>query len=197
MIGSLRGQVLERNADGTVLLEVGGVGYTVAVTPRTLGELEPTTSVFLHVHHHVRESEQTLFGFATRDERSTFQTLIATHGVGPALALAILATHPPSALVDVVASADLGALTLVPGVGKKTAERLLVELKNKLAVPMLDPVGGTAGGGSVVGDVREALSGLGYGPEEVREALRELPSDVDAATLLREALQLLAVRRAG
>jgi len=197
VIGSLRGQVLERNADGTVLLEVGGVGYTVAVTPRTLGELEPTTSVFLHVHHHVRESEQTLFGFATRDERSTFQTLIATHGVGPALALAILATHPPSALVDVVASADLGALTLVPGVGKKTAERLLVELKNKLAVPMLDPVGGTAGGGSVVGDVREALSGLGYGPEEVREALRELPSDVDAATLLREALQLLAVRRAG
>ncbi|MGI9051057.1 MAG: Holliday junction branch migration protein RuvA [Ilumatobacteraceae bacterium] len=197
MIGSLRGQVLERNADGTVLLEVGGVGYTVAVTPRTLGELEPTTSVFLHVHHHVRESEQTLFGFATRDERSTFQTLIATHGVGPALALAILATHPPSALVDVVASADLAALTLVPGVGKKTAERLLVELKNKLAVPMLDPVGGTAGGGSVVGDVREALSGLGYGPEEVREALRELPSDVDAATLLREALQLLAVRRAG
>jgi len=153
--------------------------------------------VFLHVHHHVRESEQTLYGFVTRDERSTFQTLIATHGVGPALALAILATHPPSALVDVVAGADLGALTLVPGVGRKTAERLLVELKNKLSVPMLEPVGGSSSGGSVVGDVREALSGLGYGPEEVRDALRELPSDVDAATLLREALQLLAVRRAG
>ncbi len=197
MIGSLRGEVLERNVDGTVLLEVGGVGYVVAVTPRTLAELEPTTSVFLHVHHHVRESEQTLFGFATREERATFQTLIATHGVGPALAMAILATHPPRALVDVVAAADVGALTMVPGVGRKTAERLLVELKSRLSVPVLDPVGGAGGGSSVIGDVRDALAGLGYGPEEIRESLRELPTDVDAATLLRDALKVLGARRAG
>ena len=197
VIGSLRGEVLERNVDGTVLLEVGGVGYVVAVTPRTLAELEPTTSVFLHVHHHVRESEQTLFGFATREERATFQTLIATHGVGPALAMAILATHPPPALVDVVAAADVGALTMVPGVGRKTAERLLVELKSRLSVPVLDPVGGAGGGGSVIGDVRDALAGLGYGPEEIRESLRELPTDVDAATLLRDALKVLGARRAG
>ncbi len=197
MIGSLRGEVLERNADGTVLLEVGGVGYVVAVTPRTLAELEPTTSVFLHVHHHVRESEQTLFGFATREERTTFQTLIATHGVGPALAMAILATHPPRALVDIVAAGDVGALTMVPGVGRKTAERLLVELKSRLAVPVLDPVGSAGGGGSVVGDVRDALAGLGYGPEEIRDSLRELPTDVDAATLLRDALKVLGARRAG
>ena len=98
MIGSLRGEVLERNVDGTVLLEVGGVGYVVAVTPRTLAELEPTTSVFLHVHHHVRESEQTLFGFATREERATFQTLIATHGVGPALAMAPMRDRVAAAL---------------------------------------------------------------------------------------------------
>jgi len=197
VIGSLRGDVLERNVDGTVLLEVGGVGYVVAVTPRTLAELEPTTSVFLHVHHHVRESEQTLFGFATREERTTFQTLIATHGVGPALAMAILATHPPRALVDIVAAGDVGALTMVPGVGRKTAERLLVELKSRLSVPVLDPVGGAGGGGSVIGDVRDALAGLGYGPEEIRESLRELPSDVDAATLLRDALKVLGARRAG
>ena len=198
MIGSLRGDVLERNADGTVLLEVGGVGYVVAVTPRTLAELEPTTSVFLHVHHHVRESEQTLFGFATREERTTFQTLIATHGVGPALAMAILATHPPRALVDIVAAGDVGALTMVPGVGRKTAERLLVELKSRLAVPVLDPVGSAGGGGgSVVGDVRDALAGLGYGAEEIRDSLRELPTDVDAATLLRDALKVLGARRAG
>jgi holliday junction DNA helicase RuvA len=197
VIGSLRGGVLERNADGTVLLEVGGVGYVVAVTPRTLAELEPTTSVFLHVHHHVRESEQTLFGFATREERTTFQTLIATHGVGPALAMAILATHPPRALVDIVAAGDLGALTMVPGVGRKTAERLLVELKSRLAVPVLDPVGSAGGGGSVVGDVRDALAGLGYGPEEIRDSLRELPTDVDAATMLRDALKVLGARRAG
>ena len=197
MIGSLRGTVLERGLDGTILLEVGGVGYNVVVSTRTLPELEPTTSTFLHVHHHIREDGQTLYGFATREERSTFQTLIATHGVGPALAMAILATHPPAALVDIVAGADLGALTLVPGVGKKTAERLLVELKSRLSVPMLDPVGGNgAGAGSTIGDVREALAGLGYGPEEIREALRELPVDADAATLLRDALKLLGARRA-
>ena len=142
MIGSLRGEVLERGLDGTVLVEVAGVGYVVVVSPRTLPELEPTSTVFLYIHHHIREDDQTLYGFATRDERATFQTLIATHGVGPALAMAILATHPPAALVDIVAGADVGALTLVPGVGRKTAERLLVELKSRLAVPILDPVGG-------------------------------------------------------
>lgn len=196
MIGSLRGVVLERNEDGSVLLEVGGVGYLVTVTPRTLGELEPSTSAFLHVHHHIREDAQTLYGFLRRDERTTFQILIATHGVGPAMAMAILGTHSPSVLVDVIASNDLGALTLVPGVGKKTAERLLIELRSRLSLPMLDPVGVTAGGGSTVGDVREALAGLGYGPDEVREALRELPTSGDAPTLLRDALKLLGAKRA-
>lgn len=195
MIGSLRGEVLDRGLDGTVLIEVGGIGYVVIVSPRTLPELEPTTTVFLHVHHHIREDGQALYGFATKEERATFQVLIATHGVGPALAMAILATHPPAALVDIVAGADLGALTLVPGVGRKTAERLLVELKSRLSVPVLDPVGAPSGG-SAIGDVREALTGLGYGPEEIREALRELPSDLDAATLLRDALKLLGARRA-
>jgi holliday junction DNA helicase RuvA len=195
MIGSLRGEVLDRGLDGTVLIEVAGVGYDVVVSPRTVPELEPTSTAFLHIHHHIREDGQTLYGFATRDERATFQTLIATHGVGPALAMAILATHPPAALVDVVAAGDVGALTLVPGVGRKTAERLLVELKSRLAVPTLEPVGAPAGG-SAIGDVREALSGLGYGTEEIREALRELPGDVDAPTLLRDALKLLGARRA-
>jgi holliday junction DNA helicase RuvA len=198
MIGSLRGEVLERGLDGVVLLEVGGVGYQVVVSPRTLPELEPTSRAFLYVHHHIREDGQTLYGFASRDERSTFQVLIGAHGVGPALAMAIMATHPPAALVDIVASADVGALTLVPGVGKKTAERLLVELRDRLAVPVLDVVGGgpAGGAGSVIGDVREALSGLGYGSDEIREALRELPTDADAATLLRDALKLLGARRA-
>jgi Holliday junction DNA helicase RuvA len=198
MIGSLRGTVLERAEDGTALLEVGGVGYVVSVTPRTLAELEPGSSAFLHVHHHIREDAQTLYGFLHRDERTTFQVLIATHGIGPALALAILGTHSPSALVDIVASGDLGALTLVPGVGKKTAERLLVELRNRLSLPMLDPVpaGAGAAGSTVVGDVREALAGLGYGSEEIRDALRELPPTGDAASMLRDALKLLGAKRA-
>jgi len=195
MIGSLRGTVLERSEDATVLLEVGGVGYLVTVTPRTLAELEPGSTAFLHVHHHLREDAQTLYGFLQRDERLTFNVLIATHGVGPAMAMAMLATHSPAALVDVVATNDLAALTLVPGVGKKTAERLLVELRNRLSLPILEPVGG-GGSGGVVGDVREALAGLGYAPEEVRDALRELPSGGDAATMLRDALKLLGAKRA-
>jgi len=195
MIGSLRGEILERDLSGSVLLEVQGVGYVVSVTERTLAELEPGSPAFLYVHHHIREDAQTLFGFTSRDERTTFQTLIATHGVGPAMALAVLATHPPAALVDVVAANDIAALTLVPGVGKKTAERLVVELKSRLSVPVLDdgPVGGSA---SPVAAVREALSGLGYGAEEIRDVLRDLPADVDTETLLRDALKTLGAKRA-
>ena len=197
MIGSLRGEVLERGLDGVVLLEVGGIGYLVTVSPRTLSELEPTTTAFLYVHHHIREDAQTLYGFAAREERTTFNVLIGTHGVGPAVAMAILATHTPSALVDIVADGDVASLTLVPGIGRKTAERLLIELKSRLAVPLLDPVG-ASGGSSTVGDVREALAGLGYGPDEIRDVLRELPAAeaVDASALLRDALKSLGARRA-
>jgi Holliday junction DNA helicase RuvA len=194
VIGSLRGSVLERLDDGRVLIEVSGVGYLVTVTPRTLAELEPTSPVFLYIHHHIREDAQLLFGFLRRDERAAFDILIATHGIGPSLAVAILGTHSPSALVDIVAGSDLGALTLVPGVGKKTAERLLVELRNRLNLPMLDPL--TTGVGSTVGNVREALAGLGYAPEEIREAMRELSESDSAESLLRDALRLLGARRA-
>lgn len=200
MIGSLRGQVLERDSDAGVLLEVGGVGYLVTVTPRTLAELEPGATAFLYVHHQVREDAQTLFGFLSRAECSTFRTLIATHGVGPSLAMAILGTHTPAALVDVVAESDVAALTLVPGVGKKTAERLLVELRSRLSVPILEPVGAAPSGGraSPVADVRDALAGLGYGTEEIRDALRGLDATdhADAAALLRDALTALGNRRA-
>lgn len=194
MIGSLRGSVLERNTDGTVLLEVGGVGYLVTVSNRVLAELEPGTPVFLYVHHHIREEAQTLYGFSSRDDRATFQALIATHGIGPALAVAILATHPPAALFDVVSNNDVTALTLVPGIGKKTAERLIIELRDRLAVPILDS--GDAGSVSAVADVRDALASLGYGTDEIRDVLRELPTGADSSVLLRDALKMLGARRA-
>jgi holliday junction DNA helicase RuvA len=197
MIGSLRGEILERDLVGSVLIEVSGVGYVVHVSHRALAELEPSSQAFLYVHHHIREADQQLYGFLSRDERKTFQTLIGVHNVGPALGMAIIATHPPTALVDIVARQDVAALTLVPGVGKKTAERLLVELKEKLSVPVLDGVGGrTDAGASVVADVREALLGLGYGDGEIRDTLRELSGADDAATLLRDALKALGARRA-
>ncbi|HSB85535.1 MAG TPA: Holliday junction branch migration protein RuvA [Ilumatobacteraceae bacterium] len=194
MIGSLRGTVLERLDDGRVLIEVGGVGYLVTVTPRTLAELEPTSPVFLYVHHHIREDAQTLYGFLRRDERAAFDVLINTHGIGPALAVAILGTHSPPALVDIVAGNDLGALTLVPGVGKKTAERLLVELRNRLDLPMLDPL--VVNTTTAAGSVREALAGLGYAADEIREAMRELPETQSAEEMLRDALRLLGARHA-
>ncbi|MFT4773717.1 MAG: Holliday junction DNA helicase RuvA [Candidatus Azotimanducaceae bacterium] len=193
MIGSLRGEVLERNLDGTVLLEVAGIGYIVTVSQRAIPELEPGSTTFLRIHHHIREDAQTLFGFTSKEDKATFQVLLATHGVGPAMAMSVLATHPAASLIDIVATNDIAALQLVPKIGKKTAERLIVELKNRLSLDILD--GGStvaSSGGSSVADVREALAGLGYGTEEIREVLRELPSGADSATLLRDALKTLS-----
>jgi Holliday junction DNA helicase RuvA len=167
----------------------------VQVTPRTLAELEPTSNAFLYVHHHIREDSQVLFGFMSRAERDTFNILIGTHGIGPSLALAILGVHTPASLIDIVASGDLAGFTVVPGVGKKTAERLLVELKNKLDLPILS---GPAieGAATPMAEVREALAGLGYGNEEIREALKGVTATGDTAEMLRQALSMLGSSRA-
>jgi Holliday junction DNA helicase RuvA len=196
MIGSLRGTVLERFTPSTVLIEVAGVGYLCSVTTSTFAELEPTVSVFLHIHHHIREDTQTLFGFSSRVERDTFNVLIATHGIGPAMAMAILSTYSPTALVTVVASGDTQALTVVPGVGKKTAERLMIELKSRLNLEGISAVDAYGTVQSAAADVREALTALGYGPEEIREAMRQLTTADDAETMLRDALAMLGARRA-
>ena len=200
MIGSLRGELLERWASGEVLVEVAGVGYRVTVAPSVVATMgEPGSEVFLHVHHHRREDAETLYGFATSTDRVVFESLLGAHGVGPSLALAILSVHPPSVLVRVLADDDIDALCLVPGVGKKTAARLLVELKSRLDLPGLDvaavasPGGGSmARGGSGVADVRDALAGLGYSPDEVADAVRDLPDGADVPELLRLALRRLA-----
>lgn len=203
MIGSLRGTVLERIAPSTVLVEVGGIGYLVVVTPRVFAELEPTTQCFLHVHHHIREDSQTLFGFTTRDDRQCFDILLGAHGIGPAMAMAILGTHSPRGLHNIVITSDVGALTMVSGVGKKTAERLLVELRGKFDIFDVAPVHGANGAGasarsSVVADLREALLGLGYGNDEIRDVMSELSPSDDVALdrILRDALAILGARRA-
>ncbi len=194
MIGAVRGTVLERSGDSTVLVEAGGVGYLVTVTPRTFGELEPTSTTFLYVHHHIREDAQTLFGFTDRLEKETFETLLSVHGVGPAMAIAVLSTHSPHALVDIVASADLAALTTVPGVGRKTAERMVMELKDKMHLPVIDAA--NVAMPTVAATVRDALAGLGYSTEEIRESLRGVPEGASAEDALRHALGVMGVRRA-
>jgi holliday junction DNA helicase RuvA len=214
VIGSLRGKLLDRGTS-EVLVEVGGVGYRVTIAPTTavaLGELGD--EVFVWIHHHIREDAETLYGFAGRDERLTFEALLGAHGVGPALALAILSVHAPMALTRILLEDDVAALCLVPGVGKKTAARLLVELKSRLDIPEADLAGALAAGrngngngaggasgaspsgpASARADVRAALAGLGYTGDEIREATIDLPDDGDAAELLRAALSRLATGR--
>ena len=196
MIGSLRGVLQERLEDGQVLVEVAGVGYRVTVTPTTsvsVGELGQ--EIFLHIHHHFRESDQTLFGFLSTQERKCFEALLSAHGVGPSLALAVLGVHGPNELVRLVAEEDVASLCLVPGIGKKTASRLLIELKDSLDVSIeLDEfnVGAGKARPSAMVEVQEALGGLGYSLEEIRPVLADLAGD-DPSILLREALQRLAV----
>jgi Holliday junction DNA helicase RuvA len=197
MIGSLRGVVLERvpgPTAGELLIEAGAVGYRVHVPTSTLAVAEVGAPLFVHVHTHVREDAIVLFAFASRDERICFESLLAVHGVGPALALALLSTHPPAALQRIVVSEDADALTLVPGVGKKTAVRLLIELRAKLDLLEFSALA-AADAPDAFADVRAALAGLGYGADEVREVLRTLPTETDSSDLLRHALRQLAGAR--
>ena len=195
MIGSVRGTVLERSASGEVLVEAGGVGYRCLVPLGAMTGLTPGGQAFLFTHLHVREDAMTLYGFPTRDERDTFEVLIGASGVGPKLALAMLSVHGPSALRRCLAEGDVATLCLVPGVGKRTAQKLMIELKERLGVPDLDLVDPTSDGVPTArAEVRAALTELGYSPEEVRDAITDLPVDGAIEDLLRAALKRLAAR---
>ena len=206
MIGSLAGTLVDRSSRGEVVVDIGGVGYRASVAPSTLAGLgEPGGNVRLFTHLHVREDALTLYGFLTRDDRDCFEALIGAHGVGPSLALAILSVHSPLDLRNALADGDLDALTLVPGVGRKTAARLLIELKARLDLPGLDDLeaataasnGDRNGNGASArrAEVRAALTSLGYQTEEVVPVLRKLPPEGEVEELLRFALKLLADSR--
>jgi Holliday junction DNA helicase RuvA len=195
VIGSLRGTLIDRPLPGEVIVEVGGVGYRASVPASIFGSLGPNgTEVFLHVHTHVREDAIVLFGFAHADERRCFEALLGAHGVGPSLALAILSSLSPASLSTAVLEDDLDTLCLIPGVGKKTAARLLLELKARLDLPTWNPDGPTITGEerSTRGEVRAALAELGYGADEIRQALDAVPADDSVETMVRTALRQLA-----
>jgi holliday junction DNA helicase RuvA len=193
MIGSLRGTVVDRPAPGEVIVDVGGVGYRVAVTTSMLaGMASPGGEVSLHVHTHVRDDAIVLYGFAHADERRCFEALLGAHGVGPSLALAILSSLSPAALSTAVLEDDVDTLCLVPGVGRKTAARLLLELKARLDLPSLEAPAPTAAAGSLRSDAREALTELGYGSDEIRGVLEGLDVGGSVEELVRAALRELA-----
>ncbi len=196
MIGSLRGTFLDRPTEGEVVVEVAGVGYRAAVPTSLAASLGPPGSaVFLYVHTHVREDAIVLYGFAHADERRCFEALLGAHGVGPSLALAILSSLSPATLSTAVLEDDADTLCQVPGVGKKTAARLLLELKARLDLPTLGGGPPTPTGGSPRGDARDALAGLGYAPDEIRTALDGVDDDVPVEEMVRTALRELARNR--
>jgi len=191
VIASVRGEVLDIALDH-VVIEAAGVGYKVLTTPTTLSTLRRGTEARLITAMIVREDSMTLYGFADGDARDLFTTLLGVSGVGPKIALATLAVYDPQALRQALADGDVTALTRVPGIGKRGAERLVLELRDKIG-----PV--TAGIGNAVGHavrvpVVEALVGLGFAAKQAEEATdKVLAGDPDATTqsALRAALSML------
>jgi Holliday junction DNA helicase RuvA len=184
MIGRLRGTLADRTA-AEIVVDVGGVGYRVAVPPG-IRLPEVGEEIVVHAHLYVREDAMVLYGFATRQERDLFELLLGCQGIGPKVALACLSVLSPDALTRAVLADDVATLTLVPGIGKRSAEKLVFELKPRLGAPA-----GPAAARSDLAEVREALGGLGYGDKEVSRVLADLPSTGEVGDLLREALRIL------
>ncbi len=209
MIASVRGRVLALGPS-TAVLEVGGIGMQVLCAPGTLAALRLGEEATVATSLVVREDSLTLFGFADDDERSVFELLQTASGVGPKLAQAMLAVHPPDALRRAVATEDLRALTLVPGVGRKGAQRIVLELRDRLGAPgtPVTPgptrVGGSAraGGAAWREQVHSGLVGLGWSTREAETAVETVASladeqgaggePPDVAVLLRAALRTLS-----
>ena len=189
MIGRLRGELLEK-VPGQLLIDVHGVGYQVFVAVGTWSAVgEPGTEVVLDIHTHVREDVIQLFGFSTRLERTVFERLTQISGIGPRLALTILSGSSVEDLIGSIQKGDLARLTSIPGVGKKTAERIVLELKDKLRELAVEQ----APQGSE-GDVMSALENLGYNRALVDSAVRrslEGGGDPGFEELFRRALQIL------
>ncbi|GHF87833.1 Holliday junction branch migration protein RuvA [Streptomyces thermodiastaticus] len=196
MIAFVSGTVAALAPD-TAVIEVGGVGMAVQCTPATLSGLRVGQPARLHTSLVVREDSLTLYGFADEDERQVFELLQTASGVGPRLAQAMLAVHTPDALRRAVASGDEKALTAVPGIGKKGAQKLLLELRDRLGEPVGAPAASTPAAAGWRDQLHAALVGLGYAAREADEAVAAVAPQAEAAgtpqigQLLKAALQTL------
>ncbi len=191
MIGRLSGTLLEKNPP-QILLDVQGVGYELDVPMSTFYNLPALhEKVVLHTHFVVREDAQLLYGFATNEERLAFRQLLKISGVGPKLALSVLSGLSLGDLASAVANKEVGRLTKIPGVGKKTAERLLLELQGKFSVTGTSSPHDSATA-SADSDIANALLALGYNEKEADWAAKQLPKDVSVSDGIRQALKLLS-----
>ncbi|MCG9052145.1 Holliday junction branch migration protein RuvA [Laribacter hongkongensis] len=200
MIGRLSGTLLEKHPP-QILVDAGGVGYEVDVPMSTFCRLPGLNEpVVLWTHMAVREDAHLLFGFAGRAERELFRQLIRISGVGGKLALALLSSLEPDELARAVAQEDIKTLSRVPGIGKKTAERLILELRGKLgSLPSADLLSPAPAAGAALlvenderADISQALQALGYSAREAEAALKSVPDRTDVATGIRLALKALA-----
>lgn len=196
MIAFLKGHI-EEKIEGKVLLDVQGVGYQVEVSTQTLEDLNALGSeVKLLIHHHITESDQRLFGFISLDEKGLFEKLITVKGVGPKLGLTILSGLPANLLISAISSGDIATLSRVPGIGKKTAERITLELKEKLPAPS-STGSDTASEHSdrrVVSETIQALVALGFSERESEQAVREVLKvgpESSVSTAIRRSLSIL------
>jgi Holliday junction DNA helicase RuvA len=186
MIGWLEGEVRHRLPSGAVVVDVRGVGYEVHVARDGFAPGDPAR---LFVHTVVRDDAISLYGFLTFEERELFEMLLATPGVGPSTALGALRTMTTAELAAAIESGDAKRVAQIPGIGPKTASRIVLELKGKVAATAEGN-----GGGADHAAVEDALRALGYTGGEIREALRDVPGDEDESATLREALHRLRPR---
>jgi Holliday junction DNA helicase RuvA len=190
MIGRITGRLLEKHPP-QILVDVQGVGYELYVPMSTYYQLPATgAEVSLYAHQVVREDAHQLYGFATEPERRAFRQLLRISGIGARTALSVLSGLSVAELREAVAAQETGRLTRIPGIGKKTAERLLLELRDKLAAALVAPA--AAKGDGQAGDVGNALLALGYNDREAAWAIKQLPAGLNVTEGIRQALRLLS-----
>jgi Holliday junction DNA helicase RuvA len=188
MIGSVKGKIILKT-DKYLLLETAGVGYKINVSTDTLAKLGKTgDEAFLFTHTHVREDALDLYGFLNTEELSFFEMLLNVSGIGPRSAVAILGIATIDTLKRAIGSGDTAYLTKISGIGKKTAEKIIIELRDKMGEDKL----GVSMQGEL--DALEALKSLGYSQNEARDALKKVTADTDTSTKIREALKILGGR---
>lgn len=190
MIGRITGTLIDKTPPA-ICVDVGGIGYEIDVPMSTLYNLPETGQrISLHTHLLVREDAHVLFGFATAKERSTFRALIKVTGIGARTALAVLSGMSVDELAQAISRQETGRITKIPGIGKKTAERLVLELRDKLGSGL--EAGTASQAPSHQDDILNALISLGYSASESQTAIKKLPEGVDVAEGIRQALKSLA-----